>query len=45
MLQAAYSELYFTDVYWPDFGRKEFFKAVEELKLRERRYGKTADQL
>lgn len=45
MLQAAYSELYFTDVYWPDFGRKEFLKAVEEFKLRERRYGKTADQL
>ena len=43
MLQAAYSELYFTDIYWPEFGRKEFLKAVEEFKLRERRYGKTAD--
>ena len=44
-LQAAYSELYFTDVYWPDFGEEEFFKAVGEFKRRERRYGKTADQL
>lgn len=44
-LQAAYSELYFTDVYWPDFGEEEFFKAIGEFKRRERRYGKTADQL
>ena len=44
-LQAAYSELYFTDVYWPDFGEEEFFKAIGEFKRRERRHGKTADQL
>ncbi len=45
MLQSAYSELYFTKTYWPDFGRDEFHKAVMEYKRRERRYGLTADQL
>ncbi len=37
--QAAYSELYFTPEYWPDFGRKEFEMALEEFARRERRYG------
>jgi undecaprenyl diphosphate synthase len=37
--QAAYSELYFTDAYWPDFGQEEFEKALEEFARRERRYG------
>ena len=45
LLQAAYSEFYFTDVYWPDFGADEFAKAIEEYKRRERRYGKTSDQI
>lgn len=45
LLQSAYSELYFTDVYWPDFGENEFLKAIDDYKNRERRYGKTADQL
>ncbi len=45
LLQAAYAELYFTKVYWPDFGREEFFKAIEEYQQRERRYGLTGDQL
>ena len=40
MYQAAYAELYFTDVLFPDFDKKEFEKAVEEYSRRERRFGK-----
>ena len=43
--QAAYAELYFSPVLWPDFGPAELFEAVECFKSRERRYGKTSDQL
>ena len=39
LYQGAYSELYFTDVLWPDFGEKEFEKAVKEFAARNRRYG------
>jgi undecaprenyl diphosphate synthase len=38
--QSVYSELYFTDIYWPDFGVKEFDLAIEEYERRERRFGK-----
>ena len=38
--QAAYSELIFTDILWPDFREEEFFKALEEYSKRDRRYGK-----
>ena len=38
--QAAYAELYFTDVLFPDFNGKEFDKALQEFSRRERRYGK-----
>lgn len=38
--QAVYSELYFTDTYWPDFDEKAFDKAIEEYRKRERRFGK-----
>lgn len=38
--QLAYSELYFTDVLWPDFNEDEFAKALAEYASRERRYGK-----
>jgi len=38
--QAAYSELYFTPVLWPDFGRKDVEEALSEYKLRQRRFGK-----
>lgn len=38
--QAAYSELYFTDVLFPDFGTKEFDKALKEYERRDRRFGK-----
>jgi len=37
--QAAYTELYFTDVFWPDFGAKEFDKALKAYAGRERRFG------
>lgn len=37
--QAAYTEFYFTGVLWPDFGEKEFDKALEAYAVRERRYG------
>ena len=43
--QIAYCELYFTDVFWPEFNREEFYKAVLEFQNRERRFGKTSDQL
>lgn len=38
--QAAYSELYFADVYWPALRKKDFLKAIESFQLRQRRYGK-----
>lgn len=37
--QTAYTELVFTDCYWPDFGREELTRAIEEFRRRERRYG------
>ncbi len=37
--QSIYSELYFTETYWPDFDEKEFDKAIEEFERRERRFG------
>lgn len=43
--QIAYAELYFTDVFWPDFRKEDLFEAVENYKNRERRYGKTGEQL
>lgn len=38
--QAAYSELYFTEIFWPDFGKKHLLQAINEFNNRERRYGK-----
>jgi len=38
--EIAYTELYFTDKYWPDFRSSEFLKAIEEYAKRERRFGK-----
>lgn len=43
--QLAYTELYFTEVYWPDFTEEQFQKALECYRFRERRYGKTSQQL
>lgn len=37
--QSEYAELYFTDIYWPDFTDKEFVKAIEEFNRRQRRFG------
>ncbi len=37
--QIAYSELYFTDVHWPSFSKKELYEAIETFQLRRRRYG------
>jgi undecaprenyl diphosphate synthase len=43
--QLAYAELYFTDVLWPAFGRKELEAAIASYQKRERRFGRTSDQL
>ncbi|MBR5600801.1 MAG: isoprenyl transferase [Bacteroidaceae bacterium] len=43
--QAAYSELYFTDVLWPEFDNMELHKAVYEYQHRQRRYGLTGEQV
>ena len=37
--QAAYAELYFTPIYWPDFTRDEYIKALREFARRGRRFG------
>lgn len=43
--QCAYSEFYFTDVLWPDFDNNELCKAVYDYQQRQRRYGKTGEQI
>lgn len=43
--QLSYAELYFTDVFWPDFRDEELYKAVLYYQQRERRFGKTSEQL
>ncbi len=43
--QIAYSELYFTDVLWPDFKEKDLYKAIISYQSRERRFGKTSEQI
>jgi undecaprenyl diphosphate synthase len=43
--QTAYTELYFTDVLWPDFRKPHFIEALQEYNRRERRYGKTSEQV
>ncbi len=43
--QLAYTELYFTDVLWPSFDRQELEKAISSYQHRERRFGRTSDQL
>ncbi|WP_244648187.1 MULTISPECIES: isoprenyl transferase [unclassified Lentimonas] len=45
LLQAAYAEIYFTPVLWPDFDESHFKAALTDYAARERRYGKTAEQL
>lgn len=43
--QMAYTELYFTEVLWPDFRKKDLYEAVISYQKRERRFGKTSDQV
>ena len=43
--QMAYAELYFTDALWPDFDEKELDKAIASFQKRERRFGRTTEQL
>ena len=43
--QCAYTELYFCDTYWPDFNEEELCKAIYTFQQRERRFGKTSEQI
>lgn len=43
--QLAYTELYFTDTLWPDFGKEDLYKAIVDYQSRERRFGKTSEQI
>lgn len=43
--QIAYSELYFTNIYWPDFNEEHLHLAIEDYQKRQRRYGKTEEQI
>jgi len=43
--QLAYAELYFTEKLWPDFGKEDFYDAIIDFQKRERRFGKTSEQV
>tara|TARA_Y100000768_G_scaffold379060_1_gene354261 strand:+ start:1868 stop:2599 length:732 start_codon:yes stop_codon:yes gene_type:complete len=43
--QISYAELFFSEVFWPDFDEINFEKAIKNFKKRERRFGKTSDQI
>jgi undecaprenyl diphosphate synthase len=43
--EAAYAELYFTDTFWPDFGKNELYQALDSYRRRERRFGQTREQI
>lgn len=45
LYQLAYAELYFTNVRWPDFRKENLYEAIVDFQRRERRFGKTSDQL
>ncbi len=45
LLQSAYAEFYFTPVLWPDFSKEDLAAAIADYARRERRYGKTSEQL
>ena len=45
LYQLAYAELYFTNVRWPDFRKENLYEALIDFQNRERRFGKTGDQL
>ena len=43
--QIAYTEFYFTDILWPDFSTEDFYNAIADYQKRERRFGKTSEQI
>lgn len=43
--QIAYSELYFTEKFWPDFSKEDLYEAIVDYQNRERRFGKTSEQI
>ena len=43
--QVAYAELFFTDVFWPDFTHSQFYEAIIDYQRKERRFGKTSEQI
>jgi len=43
--QLAYTELYFTEKLWPDFGKEDLYSAIIDFQKRERRFGKTSEQI
>jgi undecaprenyl diphosphate synthase len=43
--QVAYTEFYFTETLWPDFGKEDFYTAIIDFQKRERRFGKTSEQV
>ena len=43
--QIAYAELQFLDILWPDFGKEDFFQCIYDYQTKERRFGKTIEQL
>ncbi len=45
LYQLAYAELYFTDIRWPDFRKENLYAAILDYQSRERRFGKTSDQV
>jgi undecaprenyl diphosphate synthase len=45
LFQIAYSELFFTRKFWPDFQKEDFYEAIVDYQCRERRFGKTSEQL
>lgn len=45
LYQLAYAELYFTDTRWPDFGKEHLYEAIINFQQRQRRFGKTAEQV
>jgi len=45
LYQLAYAELYFTDTLWPDFRKEDLYKAIIDYQSRERRFGKTSEQV
>jgi undecaprenyl diphosphate synthase len=45
LYQLAYAEFYFTDVLWPDFRKDDLYRAILDFQSRERRFGKTSEQV